>query len=164
MRHREEKMARLLFILLAALWWFPAHAQHRELIGVWKLNSFIVESIQTKERKNVFGERPTGYLIITPERLITVVTAEGRKPAQTDEDRISGFRTLLAYTGLYRVEGDRLITKVDVAWNEAWRGTDQARLFRFEGGKLLLQTVPAPSATSPEMGIVQATLEWERSQ
>lgn len=157
-------MARLLCILLAVFWWFPAHAQHNELVGVWKLNSFVIESIQTKERKNVFGERPTGYLIITPERLITVITAEGRKPPQTDEDRISGFRTLLAYAGLYRIEDNRLITKVDVAWNEAWKGTEQTRLFRLEGGKLLLQSAPAPSATSPEMGMVQATLEWERSQ
>ena len=157
-------MARLLFFLLGALCWLPAHAQQSELVGAWKLNSFFIESVQTKERKNVFGERPTGYLIITPERLITVITAEGRKPPQTDEDRASGFRTLLAYTGPYRIEGNQLITKVDVAWNEAWRGTDQKRLFRLEGGKLILQSAPAPSATSPEMGMVQATLEWERSQ
>lgn len=155
-------MARLLFILAAALWWVPAHAQQSELVGVWKLNSFVVESLQTKERKNVFGERPAGYLVITPERIITVVTAEGRKPPQTDEDRAAGFRTLLAYTGLYRIEGNRLITKVDVAWNEAWNGTDQTRLFRLEGDKLFLQTAPAPSVTSPDMGVVQAILEWER--
>ena len=155
-------MVRLLLILFAALWWVPAHAQKSELVGEWMLNSFIVESLQTKERRNVFGEKPTGYLVITPERLITVVTAEGRRPPQTDEDRASGFRTLLAYTGLYRIEGNRLITKVDVAWNESWKGTDQTRLFRLEGDKLFLQTAPAPSVTSPEMGVVQATLEWKR--
>lgn len=157
-------MTRLFFVLLAAFWCCPAHAQKSELTGVWKLNSFFIESMQTKERKNVFGERPAGYLVITPDRLMTVITAEGRKPAQTDEDRASLFRTLLAYTGPYQIEGNQLITKVDVAWNEAWRGTDQKRLFRLEGGKLILQSAPAPSATSPEMGMVQATLEWERSQ
>jgi hypothetical protein len=32
---------------------------------------------------------------------------------------------MYAYTGPYRVEGDRLTVKVEVAWNEAWIGTDQ---------------------------------------
>ncbi len=114
-------MVRLLLIFLLHFGGFQLTSQLSELVGVWMLNSFVVESMQSKERRNVFGEKPAGYLVITSERVITVVTAEGRKPPQTDEDRASGFRTLLAYTGLYRIEGNRLITKVDVAWNESWR-------------------------------------------
>ena len=35
-------------------------------------------------------------------------------PPQTDEDRANLLKTMFAYTGIYRIEGDKLITKVDV--------------------------------------------------
>ncbi|WP_109143469.1 lipocalin-like domain-containing protein, partial [Bradyrhizobium sp. SUTN9-2] len=97
----------------------------QKLVGVWKLESFVTESVETKERRYTQGEKPNGYLIITPERLMTVITGQGRKAAQTDEERVALFRTLFAYTGTYKVEGDRLTTKVEVSWNESWVGTDQ---------------------------------------
>ena len=148
----------------AAAWPLMAHAQQAELVGVWKLTAFVVESVQTQERRNVYGENPVGYLIVTPERLTTIITGDGRKPPQTDEDRLFNFRTMLAYTGLYKVEGNRLTTKVDVAWNESWKGTDQVRFFRFEGDKLFIESAPAPSANYPELGSVRGILEWERSR
>ncbi len=37
----------------------------------------------------------------------------------TDQDRADIFKNLVAYTGTYRVEGDKWITKVDVAGNPA---------------------------------------------
>jgi thioredoxin-related protein len=88
----------------------------QKLQGVWKLDGFFVESIETKERKYILGEKPNGYLIVTPERFTTVITGQGRKPAQTDEERSALLRSMFAYTGLYTVEGDRLTTKVDVSW------------------------------------------------
>ena len=140
-----------------------AHAQQAELIGVWKLTAFVVESVQTQERRYVYGERPSGYLIITPERFTAIITGEGRKPPQTDEDRLFSFRTMFAYTGLYRIEGNRLTTKVDVAWNEAWKG-DQVRFFRLQGDKLFIESAPAPSVNHPELGQTRGILEWERSK
>ena len=69
-----------------------------------------------------------------------------------------------AYTGHYRVEGDRLTTKVDVAWNEAWRGTDQVRFFQVQGDKLFIESAALASVNYPEMGQVRGILEWERSK
>jgi Lipocalin-like domain len=160
-------MTRHSFISLIAcvvLWPLMAHAQQPELVGVWKLTLFVSESVQTKERRNIYGEKPVGYLVITPERFTAIITGEGRKPPQTDEDRLFSFRNMLAYTGLYRIEGNRLITKVDVAWNEAWKATDQVRFFRLEGDKLFIESAPAVSANYPEFGQVRGILEWERSK
>ncbi len=151
-------------IACVALWLPMAHAQQHELEGVWKLTSFVSESVQTKERRNIYGEKPAGYLVITPERFTAVITGEGRKPPQTDEDRLFSFRNMLAYTGLYRIEGNRLTTKVDVAWNEAWNGTDQVRFFRLQGDKLFIEGAPAVSANYPELGQVRGILEWVRSR
>ena len=153
------------FIALSLL--FPcasAWADASKLAGVWKLNSFVTEYMQTKERQNVFGANPKGYLIVTPERFTGIITGEGRKPPQTDEDRISSFRTMFAYTGLYRIEGNKLTTKVEVAWNEAWTGTDQTRFFRLEGDKLFIETDIAPAVIFPERGMVRSILEFERSK
>jgi hypothetical protein len=133
-------------------------------LGVWKLESFLVESVETKEKRDIVGEKPNGYLIITPERLMTVITGQGRKPAQTDEERAALLRTMFAYTGNYRVDGDRLTTKVEVSWNESWVGTEQTRIVRFDGEKLLLETVPAPSANQQMPGLVVATLTWAKSK
>jgi hypothetical protein len=144
-----------------------AHANDdlkQKLVGVWKLESLLVESVETKERRSPYGEQPNGYLIITNERLMTVITGQGRKAAQTDEERAALLRTMFAYTGNYKVEGDQLITKVDVSWNESWVGSDQARMVRFEGEKLLLQTIPAPSGNQQTRGLVVATVSWTKSK
>jgi len=80
-------MVRLLLILVAALSWVPAHAQQSELVGEWIVNSFVVESLQTKERRNVFGEKPTGYLVITPERSPSSQPKDAGRPKQTKIER-----------------------------------------------------------------------------
>jgi hypothetical protein len=141
-----------------------ASADNSALVGVWKLKSVVVETVETKERKPLWGEHPKGFMVLTPERLIGIMTGEGRKPPQTDEDRLSSFRTMTAYSGLYRIEGNRLTTKVEVSWNEGWTGTDQTRIFRLEGDKLFLETIPAPAINNPQLGMVRGILEWERSK
>jgi Lipocalin-like domain len=105
------------FVILPSLCTSSALADGK-LLGVWKLNGFVVESVETKLRRYPFGQNPKGYVIITADRLITVLTGEGRKPPTTDDDWASSFKTMIAYTGQYRIEDDRLITKVDAAWNE----------------------------------------------
>ena len=49
-----------------------------------------------------------------------VLTSESRKPPQTVQDRADLLNGMAAYTGIYRIEGDKWITKVDVAWNPEW--------------------------------------------
>jgi hypothetical protein len=49
------------------------------------------------------------------------------KAPQTPEEHTAAYRTSTAYTGKWRVDCEKFITKVDVAWNPAWVGTEQAR-------------------------------------
>jgi Lipocalin-like domain len=42
---------------------------------------------------------------------------------------------MFAYTGIFRLEGDKWTTEVDVAWNPVWNGTDQVRSFKLDGGR-----------------------------
>lgn len=157
-------MRKVLIALVAVLFCSPAATQNAELLGVWKLKSWLAESIETKERRHVHGEDPVGYLVITPERFTAIITAAERKPPQTDdEDRLANFRSMLAYTGRYVIEGNKLTTKVDAAWNESLKGTDQVRFFRLEGDKLFIESAPTPSPNM-KMGLVRGILEWERSK
>jgi hypothetical protein len=132
------------------------------LTGNWKLVSFYTEDAQTKERINVYGERPKGYAAITPDgRLFAVVTAEGRKSPQTADEQAAAFRSMIAYTGKYRVEGHKFITTVDAAWNEGWIGSEQVRFWQLEGNRLSITTA---LMTNPNQngGMMVGTLVWER--
>jgi hypothetical protein len=132
------------------------------MLGIWKLESFDVEFQDSGERKPLFGANPSGYIIFTPEgRMMALLTAEGRKAPQTDAERASAFRTMYAYSGTYQVEGDRWITKVDIAWNEAWTGTDQLRYYRFDGEKLIVTSAWQPSVNF-EGRYTRGILTWTK--
>jgi len=72
------------------------------------------------------------------------------------------FRSLVSYSGIYRVEGDKWITKVDVSWTEAWTGTDQTRFFEIEGDKLEVTTVWLASPNLPGSPMTRGVLTWSR--
>jgi hypothetical protein len=118
------------------------------LVGNWKLASSQV--IVDGQVYDLFGSNPKGYLILTPGgRLCAITTAEHRKPGEGDIERAALHRSMLAYTGKYRVEGGDFITVVDASWNEAWNGTEQRRHFRLEDDRLFIEAAPAPSILFP---------------
>jgi len=84
-----------------------------KIVGTWKLVSVVYEDAQTKERTPVLGLHSKGYQIATPEgRWLALVTAEGRKVPQTDTERATALRTMISYTGRYRLENGRVLTQV----------------------------------------------------
>ncbi len=143
-----------------------AHAADKDrIVGTWKLVSVMYEDQATKERTPVLGENPRGYQIATPEgRWIAVVTADGRPVPKTDEDRANALRSMIAYSGRYRVEDGKVITKVEVAWNEAWVGGEQVRFIRFEGDDLL--HIESPPMPHPNINnkVVRVIVTWQRDK
>jgi hypothetical protein len=117
-----------------------------QLAGIWKVLKFELEFQDSGERRDVFGPKPIGWVILTREgRAISYLEAPNRKSAKTDEERAALYRTLIAYTGRYRVDGDRFITSVDGSWNAAWTGTEQSRFFKLDGDRLSITTQWAPA-------------------
>src|SRR5215475_15721591 len=119
-----------------------AHANDAELrqkiVGTWTLVSVVYEDQATKELSPVLGEKPRGRQIATADgRWLALVTAQDRPVPKTDAERARALQTMIAYTGRYRVEDGKVITKVEAAWNEAWVGGEQVRFIRFEGDDLL---------------------------
>ena len=111
------------------------------------------------------GQKPTGFAIFTPEgRAMFIVSGEGRKPAKTVEERADLLSSLVAYTGTYRIEGDKWITKVEVAWNPEWVGTEQTRFFKVEGDRLQVLTTWRVMPNWPEKGMTRSILMLERAK
>ena len=158
----------LAFSIVALIASQAAVADDRErLIGTWKLLSFENEFQDGRPRSAtlLYGQSPTGFIILTAEgRMMAIVEGEGRKPASTDEERAALLRTLLAYSGMYRVEGDKWITKVDVSWNSAYNGTEQVRIFKVDGNRLGVAGPWGPSPNLPGSPTTRAVLLWERSK
>jgi hypothetical protein len=96
--------------------------------------------------------------------MMVVLTGEGRKAPSTDQDRADLLKSLVAYTGMYRIEGDKWITKVDVSANPAWVGTEQTRFFRVDGERLQESTAVMQWPARPEKGMVRFILTWERAK
>lgn len=144
----------------------PAQGDDRaKVLGIWKLLSYESEFQATGEREPVLGKNPTGYIIFTPEgRFMAVITGEGRKAPNTDQDRAELLKTMFAYTGMYRLEGDKWITKVDVSWNPAWIGTEQVRFFQVDGDRLQVISMWVQAVVKPERGMARGILTFERAK
>jgi hypothetical protein len=139
-------------------------ALRQQIVGTWKLVSVVYEDQATKERTPVYGEHPRGIQIATPEgRWLALMTAENRPVPKTDEERAQALKTMIAYTGRYRVEDGKVITKVEAAWNEAWVGGEQVRSIRFDGDRLYIESPPMPHPNINNT-IVRVIVEWQREK
>ena len=117
----------------------PADTSH-PLVGTWKLVSFHVEIEGSNEQQLLEGwdEHPVGSVIFTNNgRMLGLLTAGDRIASATADQLI---HSMCAYSGRYRVEGNRLSIMVDSAWLPAWVGTEQLRTFKRDGDTLLLTT------------------------
>jgi hypothetical protein len=136
----------------------------RQIVGTWQLVSVVYEDQATKERMPVYGEHPKGIQIATPEgRWLALMTAENRPVPKTDEDRAQALKTMIAYTGRYRVDNGKVITKVEAAWNEAWVGGEQVRNIRFAGDRLYIESAPMPHPNMSDK-TVRVIVVWQREK
>ncbi|WP_211440813.1 lipocalin-like domain-containing protein [Collimonas humicola] len=134
-----------------------------KLHGCWRLVSLDTELQESKERTQPWGADPNGYLIFGSDgRMMVLVTAQAREPGNTDEKLVALFRTVMAYTGRYRIDGDRFITKVDSSWNEAWNGSEQERFYKLDGDTLDVFTAWMPNPLVSGNPIGRAILSFRR--
>ena len=160
---RYQGLAVLVWLLMLTQ---PAFADDQpKIIGIWKLVSYEIEIQATGKKEPVMGKDPTGYVIFTPEgRVWFVLTGEGRKPAKTAEERAELLNTLVAYTGLYRIDEDKWITKVDVAWNPEWVGTEQRRFFKVDGDRLQVLTPWRVMPNWADKGMTRSIITFVRAK
>jgi hypothetical protein len=88
-----------------------------------------------------------------------------------DENHQAQIRIVLTFSslwlripGMYRVEGNTWVTKVDVAANPALNGTEQRRSFQLTGDRLQESTDAVPWAIHPEKGLVKFVISYRRAK
>ena len=136
----------------------PATSKDR-LIGTWK-----VETLKATSGDKVIyplGERPTGYVTMTPERIWLLFVDSTRKaPAAarlTDAEAIAMMKSQVAWTGKYTTaeqtsDGIKVTAHVDAASSQAIVGNDRVYFMRVDGRKLVVKSpgvvVPMTGTTS----------------
>jgi hypothetical protein len=135
------------------------------VVGTWRLVSYIEEETESKAVHKNFGDHPSGLITYTSDgRMMVIFTDPNRKPpaaAQaTDLEAAQLYRTMVAYAGTYKTEGDKVIHYPEVSWSQAPNGRELTRFFEVEDDRLQLKS---PPVVSPLIGKeIVGTVVWER--
>lgn len=147
-------------LFVAGLLAQPAFADE-PLVGTWKVVSWVMDDLYTKEQKPYFGQHPQGFAIFTADKhFMILITAEGRQGGQTEADRARNFMTSYATAGTYRVEGSKYFLTIEVSQGPALVGSVAERDFKIEGNRMTVTTAPERTA-AVEGHMTQSTLVWE---
>jgi hypothetical protein len=141
----------------------------QQLIGTWRLISYVECDVDSDEKRYPIGEHPLGFIIYTEDdfvsaQLSTVARAPFRRNdpyCGTPEEYTDAAGSYVAYCGPFDVDEvtGSLIHEMQVSLFPNWLGQRQARLVHIEGDILQLETgSPMYFGGKPKM----ATLVWQR--
>ena len=136
-----------------------------QILGTWKLRSYVREVIATGQRHNQFGEDPDGYLGYAQDgRMYAIFTRRDRVTPRdvvpTEEEGVQLLGSMVAYAGTYTPGDRQVIHRIDISWNQGWMGTDQVRFFELEGDTLTITTAPYRSYLDGREG--RSILVWDK--
>ena len=138
-----------------------------QILGTWKLVSYVGEDVASGTRTDVMGPHPSGYIEYGRDgRMIVIITGTGRsRPAgsvATPAEAQALLTSLLAYAGTYTLDtaAHTVTHHIEVSWDETRTGELHVRTYRFEGDRLTLTTQPSrdPATGKPTV----RTVVWER--
>ena len=112
------------------------------------------------------GKDVAGWLMYSKDGSMSVALVKQNRPAfssndlsgGTTEEKASAFGTYITYCGKYEVKGDEVIHHLEASLFPNWAGTEQRRIYAFEGDNLVLSTPPF------ELGGVRQTVKliWQK--
>jgi hypothetical protein len=139
----------------------------QQLLGTWKLVSYVREEVASGAKSDVMGAHPSGYISYGPDARMTVIIvgSDRKKPAgpvATPDEAEALIRSMLAYAGSYTVDSAaRTVThQIDVSWDESRTGVSLVRHYNLEGDRLTLRTEPSNDPATGTRTI--RTLIWEK--
>ena len=113
------------------------------LFGTWKQLSGTYVDIESGEERPGLSKSPSGYIHFARDGRMFNLTVDssrqrpaGLRPTAAEAEAL--YRSLIAYTGTFGVDGDRVFFDLDVSWNESWTGTRQIRTFKLAGNRLMI--------------------------
>jgi hypothetical protein len=134
------------------------------IVGTWKLTSFARKEVATGNTAATYGEHPSGYAYYTKAGrfLIFAVTQDRKKNEKadpTDAERVELFKSMFAWGGTYKTEGNKVIYNVDIAWVQSWVGTTRTYQVEMASNKLTVTTPPFKSTLDGQDIVVVTTYE-----
>ncbi len=153
-------MFRVICSLALVLLTASASLGEQSLIGTYKFVSLDLE-IDGKAIPDALGKAPKGYCVITPTRLFMFYMAENRKFGTSTEEKAKLFDTLVAWSGVYRLEGNKISYSYDTSWVEHLNGTKAVLNWELSGKRLTLTSEPRPWPKDPSKTMVNKRV-WEK--
>jgi hypothetical protein len=138
-----------------------------EILGTWKLLSYVGEDVATGAKSDVMGAHPSGYIHYGRDgrMIVIIVGADRRKPAgpvATPAEAQALIASMLAYAGTYTLDtANHTVTHhIDVSWDQTRTGESHVRTYRLDGDRLTLITQPSRDPASGRTTV--RTVSWER--
>jgi hypothetical protein len=152
-----------LFIVTGA--YCSASRAAEPLVGSWRLVSWVEVETESKSVRAPFGDNPSGMISYTPDGRMSLFIIDPKRkppigPKATDTEADELYRTMIAYSGAYSIEGNKVTHKIEYSWNQAWTGTNQQRFVDVKDNQLTIKTPPIISPMSGKESV--HTLVWER--
>ena len=144
-----------------------ANSIQQQILGTWKLVSYVREEIPPGAKSDVMGAHPSGYITYGRDRrMIVIIVGSDRKkpvgPVATPEEAEALIRSMLAYAGTYTVdtEAKTVTHHIDVSWDQSRTGESHVRTYKLDGDRLTLTTQPSNDPATGKKTV--RTLLWER--
>jgi hypothetical protein len=145
---------------------------HRnQLVGAWKLVTYVERDVETGAEDHPFGEHPLGLILYTPDGYMSAQLqrrdrapfAEGDLLRATPEEYTAAGSSYIAYSGRFFVDEGRksLCHEMAVSFFPNWFGQRQVRIARIDGDVLQLST-DGPQHFNGTLKT--ATLTWRRAE
>jgi hypothetical protein len=165
----------VLFVVVAVLgfaWHTSAETEQadsvqQEILGTWKLVSYVREEVASGAKSDVMGAHPSGYINYGRDgrMMVMIVGGERKKPAgavATPEEAQALLTSMLAYAGTYTIDTQAKIVvhHVEISWDQSRTGTDQVRSYELEGKQITLTTEPSADPATGKTTV--RTLVWEK--
>jgi Lipocalin-like domain len=143
----------------------------QQLVGAWALSTFVERDIETGVENHLFGKRPLGLILYTPDGYVSAQLQRLERPAFADGDILRAIAeeyaaagsSYIAYSGRFFVdEGKKSLShEMAVSFFPNWFGQRQVRLVEVNGETLRLST-DGPQRVNG--ALKTATLTWRRAQ
>lgn len=138
----------------------------QQILGTWRLLSYVREEIPSGDKSDVMGAHPSGYIHYGRDgRMMVIIVGTDRKkpagPVATPQEAEALIRSMLSYAGTYTLnpEAKTITHHIDISWDQSRTGESHVRTYKLDGDRLTLTTQPS---NDPATGkITVRTLIWE---
>src|SRR3954447_8759518 len=143
----------------------PVMAQQttkEQLVGTWSVTS--LKATSEGQASYPLGEKPAGYMTMTPTRMWLLFVDPARKPPAgpnlSEAEAVAMMKTQVAWTGKYSVgeqtpDGLKITAHVDATSNQAIAGMDRVYFVLVNGDKIVFKSPGVVVPMTGKMSVVE---------